>query len=125
MTAKAYWLMQPAHQPEPGELERKLSDLFPNERLRDAARSALSRYGRESWHQEIERVRLGILKLAGPHLTQIDKQVDAASVDYRDTLAAAEYPAYSQLTPGIDPQDAAAQEAIAADLQQYLDWLNG
>lgn len=116
-------MQQQPHQPRPDELERKLSELFPNEGLRDAARSALRRYGRESWHKEGDRVRLAILKLAGTDLTAINKRVDEANVDYRDSLAAAEYPAYSLLSPGIDPLDPAAQRAIESDRRQYLEWL--
>lgn len=116
---------QMVYEPNPGDLERKLLELFPAEGLRDAARSALRRYGRESWHYEADRVRLAILKLAGGDLTSIDKQVDAANVDYRDTLAAAEYPEYSKLRPGVDPESAEAKRAIEADRQQYLDWIGG
>lgn len=118
-------MTQEGYQPEPGDLERKLNDLFSAEGLRDAARSSLSRYGRESWHYEVDRVRLAILKLAGADLTAIDKQVDAANVDYRDVLAAAEFPAYRLLPPGIDPATPEAQRAIAADRQQYLEWIGG
>ena len=116
-------MQQEPHQPS--DLERKLLEMFPRERLRDAARSSLSRYGRESWHREVDRVRVAILKLAGPDLTAIDKQVDAANVDYRDILAAAEYPAYSRLRPGIDPLDPEAQRAAESDRRQYLEWLGG
>ncbi len=70
-------------------------------------------------------MRLAILKLADSDLMEIDKRVDAANVDYRDILAAAESPAYLLLPPGIDPESADAQRAIQSDKQQYLDWLGG
>lgn len=114
---------QQPYEPQPRDLERKLTELFPNDGLRNAARAALSRYGRQNWHAEIDRVRLAILKLAGGDLTAIDKGVDAADVDYRDTLASAEYPAYSLLRPGIDPLEPEAQSAIESDRRQYLEWI--
>lgn len=98
--------------------------MFPAEGLRNVARSALFRYGRELRHTEMARVRLAILKLAGPDITAIDKQVDVAIIDYRDVLASAEYPAYALLKPGIDPTTPEAQQAIESDRRQYLEWLD-
>jgi len=115
---------QPAFSPQPIDLERKLVDTFPDEGKRVAARFQLLRYGREGWHHEVDRVRLGILKLSEGDLGAIDRLVAAAIIDYRDILAQAEYPAYSRLTPGIDPASAPAQAAIAADKRQYDDWMD-
>ncbi len=116
---------QPTYQPQPGDFERKLADVFPNEGLREAARAQLLRYGREGWHHEPARVRLAILKLGGGDLVAIDRYVESAGVDYRDILAQAEYPAYSKLPAGIDPTSPPAQEAIRADKAQYLEWIEG
>lgn len=114
---------QRGYRPQPGDLERKLRSLFPNDGLRNAARAALRRYGAATWHHEADRVRLAILKLAGPDLTAIDRRVDEAIVDYRDTLAAAEFPAYAALGPHVDGSSPEAQAAIKADREQYSAWV--
>ena len=46
--------------------------------------------------------------------------LDEARKDWRDVLAAAEYPRQA----GFEP-DEAPMEAIAADLAEYLAWLGG
>lgn len=114
---------QTPYKPQAGDLERKLRSQFPNDGLREAARSQLLRYGHQAWHREVDRVRMAILKLAGSDLLAIDKWVDQAGVDFRDVLAAAESPAYMALKPGIDPSSPAAQAAIASDRKQYTDWI--
>jgi hypothetical protein len=116
---------QSPYSPSSIDLERKLAEAFPNDAIREAARTRLLRYGREDWHREPDRVRLAILKLGGSDLAAIDRQVEAAGVDYRDILAQAEYPAYSRLPPGIDPAGSKARAAISSDRRQYLDWMAG
>jgi hypothetical protein len=116
---------QPAYRPQPGDLERKLADCFPDEGLRVAARAQVMRYGRQTWHHEVDRVRLAILKIAAGDLLAIDKTVALAEEDFRAVLTKAEYPAYSQLGPGIDSTSRTAQAAIAADKAQYRKWIQG
>ena len=114
---------QTGYTPQPGDIEGKLRSLFPNEGLRDAARASLRRYGAQSWHKDQDRVRLAVLKLAGADLAAIDRRVDQAVVDYRDTLAAAEFPNYMALGVAPDSSSPEAQSAIRADRAQYLAWV--
>jgi hypothetical protein len=51
----------------------------------------LTRYGREPHHQEVDRVRAAILRLAGSDLAKVRQMTDAACLDYRDVLLWAEY----------------------------------
>ncbi|MCP3976005.1 MAG: hypothetical protein GY720_16110 [bacterium] len=107
----------------PDDLERMLAVVFPAEGLREAARIQLFRYGRESYEREPVRVHLAIVKLSNGDLLKLDNMVDLACQDYRDVLALAEYPAYMQLEPGIDPNSPAARAAIESDRDQYEAWL--
>jgi hypothetical protein len=96
---------------------------YPHEE-REVILDQLNRYGRESWHMEIDRVRIAILMLAEADTGQVAGCVEMACRDYRDVLAWAEYPNAMRL--GFpDGPDAAArrQEARKADEAQYYEWL--
>ena len=87
-----------------------------------AAMALLERYGGESWHREIERVRLAVLKLANGDLQRLAVQVDEAGKDYRDILGPAEFPGYMEHhDAALD--DAEKQRIIDADWHQYQQWL--
>jgi len=94
--------------------------MFPDAGDRAAAERELDRYGAKSSHNEVDRVRLAVLKLAGPDLDKLRQFVDSACTDYRDVLAYAEYP--EQMSR--PPRDANAG-VLQRDRQQYEDWLNG
>lgn len=85
---------------------------------------ALEEYGGQSWHREIPRVRLAVLKLANGDGQKLRAALATANADYRDVLSCAEYPAYlSKISPSAaDP--ARRQRAIAADWAQYREWLD-
>ena len=72
-------------------LPQVVSKLFPDIATREHAVSVLSSYGRESYHLEVERVRLGILRLAGADLPAIERWTKFACSDFRDLLIEAEY----------------------------------
>ncbi len=114
---------QPAYHPRPGEVERVLARIHPDEAQRSAARDLLARYGGEDWHRELDRVRLAVLRLAGTDLAATERRVADASVDYRDTLVAAEYPRFSRLPVGTDPASEAYRKAIEDDAADYLAWV--
>ena len=95
-------------------------DFPPGDRARVMA--ALEEYGRESWHNEIVRVRVALLKLAAGDAARLAIDLDVAKTDYRDVLAAAEYPLYS-LRPFEKMPDAEREQIIASDWAQYQDWL--
>ena len=83
---------------------------------RDAAQEVLARYGVEKWEMEPARVRLAALKLAGGSLELLRKTIAIAKTDYRDVLAAAEYPRYMN--------EAATDGVIASDWDQYKEWFS-
>ena len=84
--------------------------------------AALERYGRETWHCEVPRVRLAILKLAGGRPDRLPAALALADQDYRDILVTAEYPRYFREIPPSVPDATKADRAIAADWEQYRDW---
>jgi len=71
-------------------LPQVLSKLFPDSSMREQAMRTLSSYGRESFHLEVERVHLGILRLSGADLTAVARWTDFACCDFRDLLIEAE-----------------------------------
>lgn len=92
----------------------------------DAAREALAlldAYGTKPWHCEQDRVHLAILKLSENDLQKLKAFVASAQLDFRDVLAAAEYPEEFQASGKTCPGEMAAVRD--RDKAQYLQWLNG
>ena len=85
----------------------------------------LDRYGAADWQRERDRVQLAILKLADGDFAALQQHTDVACTDYRDVLAAAEYPAYSQHGWPSPSAGAARAEMFEADWDQYRKWLQG
>ena len=83
-------------------------------------------YGQERWHKEEARVRLAILKLAAGKVSSLRSQLATANIDYRDAIAAAEYPNYMRYVSasGETPRER-IREIIDADWRQYRTWLRG
>lgn len=87
--------------------------------------SVLAEYGRETWHEELHRVHLAVLKLATGRLDALRREIDKAKADYRDVLAYAEYPAYMKTMFCVSPLPATEQQKIIdGDWKQYQSWLN-
>jgi hypothetical protein len=85
--------------------------------------STLAEYGKKSWHGEVVRVRLAILKMANGSLDRLQIWMAAADRDYRDALAAAEYPRYMK-SIGPNEKDAVKREqVIAKDSKEYREWI--
>lgn len=103
-------------------LQRKLAQLFPDETARAAAAEALASYGPAPHHREAGRVRLALLKLAGHDLRKLREGVEIAKHDYRDVLAAAEYPAQAA-APTWKMSREETQPLIEQDRAQYNRWL--
>lgn len=96
---------------------------FPADQVGEV-QTILATYGAESWHPEPQRVRCAALKLADGDLDALRAQIVAACTDFRDVLAAAEYPIYWQRDmEGTLVTDADEREAFAADWRQYQEWL--
>ena len=85
------------------DVERKLSAMWPSAADRATARGELRRYGAESFENEVERVRMAILKLGDGSLAELRRMTDAAKLDYRDVLMWAEYPEQSQAAWSSNP----------------------
>ena len=104
-------------------LPKVLSKLFPDASTREHAARILSSYGRESFHREVERVHLGILKLSGADLSAIERWTQLACDDFRDLLIEAEY----HLSFGKDRLRAANPQKYEAlkkkEREQYDAWI--
>jgi len=84
----------------------------------------LTEYGTEQWHRETDRVRLAALKLAAGDIVRLRAAIEMAKRDYRDILAAAEYPEYSQnVNPSEEMAEDEMQRLIDSDWRQYSEWL--
>jgi hypothetical protein len=81
-------------------------------------------YGRDAYHSEPHRVRLAALKLAAGNLEALRRHIDTARMDFRDVLAAAEYPEATRVWTRIDrlsPEE--RQQIYDDDWRQYEGWL--
>jgi hypothetical protein len=88
------------------------------------AREILQAYGDETWHREVDRVRLAVLKLGAGDIAALRTAMEMALEDYRDVLAVAEYPGYDKLVrPSAALSEDERQRIIDADWQQYSAWL--
>jgi hypothetical protein len=76
--------------------------------------------------EDLERVRLAVLKIASGSLAELRRQIDIAKVDWRDVLNSAEYPEASGMSlvdyKKLDEQT--LRQLKTRDRQQYLAWLN-
>ncbi len=102
---------------------RKIAQIFPRDR-RQWADSRLRSYGRGPHQREPDRVRLAILKLTDEAgMDSLERHLAVAKMDYRDVLAAAEYP--GQMRAGATVAVGSSERARLAqsDLEQYLRWL--
>src|SRR6185312_3428716 len=105
------------------DVERVVRRDFPPDQF-DSVMSVLTEYGGETWHRELHRVQLAVLKLAAGSLDGLRREIETAKSDYRDVLAYAEYPAYMKKTFRISqlPNDE-QRRIIDEDWRQYETWL--
>lgn len=105
------------------DVERVAARDFPPEQVSEVL-AAISTYGTESYHREVHRVHLDILKLADGKFERILRETENACCDYRDTMLAAEYPNYGKKIFRIDKLPPNERERIVdADKEQYESWL--
>ena len=105
------------------DVERIVRRDFPLA-LQEQVRAALARYGREPWEREPPRVRLAILRLAHGDAAAVERHLRVAKTDYRDVLAAAEYPGASIEWGKLSALTADERAKLhAADWEQYRAWL--
>ena len=69
------------------------------------------------------RVRLAILKLSNGDIGQLKEATKTAIEDYRDVLAAAEYPRYFSEVGFDNIPESKEQAIVDDDWNQYRDWL--
>ena len=105
------------------KLDIKLELIFCDSETRSEASTILMTYGNEPHEQEPTRVRLAILKLAGPvpNIEKLTEFAEFAKGDFRDVLAWAEYPRQSK---HWSAKGAEKDKLEQADLQEYQSWLN-
>ena len=72
------------------ELEAEVRSTFGSDA--DEVLALLSKYGRQSSHREVDRVRRAILTLSRGEVERVRHNVEVAQRDYRDVLYWAEYP---------------------------------
>ncbi len=115
-------LGQPTPNVSSADLERIIEREFPNEKPADVRR-VLEEYGTATWHSEIERVQLAILKLAQGDIGRLRQFTDVAKTDYRDVLGSAEYPGFMKDMMNLPKLDSdARQQIVDADWRQYSEW---
>jgi len=114
-------MSQPVPKVSEADVERIVRRDFPEPEV-PAVLAALAAYGTKAWHNEVPRVRLAILKLAAGRGDALARAVALADVDYRDVLAAAEYPAYFRTISPVEPDTVKRKLAIDADWQEYRAW---
>jgi hypothetical protein len=86
----------------------------------------LDGYGSEEWQPEKDRVQLAILKLSHGDVERIRELVDTARSDFRDVIAPAEYPGFSEV--GFVGVEKMSRDEVARlkadDWRQYQEWLS-
>ena len=115
--------LQPVPQVTAADIERVVRRDFADTEIDDAL-AILAEYGPQAWHREPARVRLAALKLANGSLEGLRRAVDRAKLDYRDVLAPAEYPKYTEF--GLRARrlrSRVQQQIFSDDWQQYERWL--
>jgi hypothetical protein len=86
----------------------------------------LDEYGRQSWHREIHRVQLAILKLSRGDVHEVGAYVEAANIDFRDVIASAEYPRWLRAGPVKLAARTSEQDSLMSqdDANEYTAWLS-
>ena len=86
----------------------------------------LDEYGTREYHGEKDRVHLAILKLSEGDVARLQRNVEAATIDFRDVIAPAEYPEFCKV--GFVGVSRMTKEEIndlrKSDWEQYEKWLN-
>jgi hypothetical protein len=86
--------------------------------------SILSKYGELDFHQEVNRVRMDILKLSGGDTQRLKIETETACCDFRDTILMAEYPNYAKKIHSFGSLTPAIRKQInKEDHLQYTSWL--
>lgn len=96
---------------------------FPDDDF-DKALAVLSGYETSNQQSEPYRVQLAALKLANGDLGALRYHIISANNDYRDIIAAAEYPVYMLQGSSITNLTECEKKLIIdSDWRQYKEWL--
>ena len=115
--------MQPVPKVSDADVERVIQRDFTSSEA-SKVRAALAAYGSDS-QAGAARVRLAALKLSRGSLEELREQIEAAKIDCRDVLAAAEYPRASREWQRLaEASEAYRREVYDDDWRQYEAWLN-
>lgn len=106
-------------------LPRLLDKMFPSREERDLVVEILGQYGHQGFHRELDRVRMAVLKLAGRSPERIRYYTLMACRDYRDVLAAAEYPHQMGQYNLRDKDPERYRALVEEDQRQYREWYLG
>jgi hypothetical protein len=115
-------MQQPVPNVTAADVDRIARRDFPPDQVAPVL-AALAAYGPEQWHNEPVRVRVALLRLADGNLERLHTWLKIAQTDYRDALAAAEYPAYLK---DVSPTASTSLQhtlAINTDATAYRQWL--
>ena len=126
--ATAFRERQIVRQPIPEVTEKDVARIvrrdFPEEE-HEAAIGVLREYAQGELLKECSRVQLAALKLAQGNFRCLRQHIDNAQRDYRDVLAAAEYPEYTRV-PISQISHLSRKEKrriVNSDWEQYSKWL--
>ena len=112
---------QAAPSVDAGDVGRVVTRDFPEE-AHDEVLAILEQFGAEQ-EGDSARVLLAALKLANGDVDRLISQIAAAITDWRDVVAAAEYPGYVRVRSPTDLSIEERRKIISADWNQYHDWL--
>jgi hypothetical protein len=104
-------------------LPQVLSKLFPDDARRQEVDAILAAYGSEDYHVEVERVRLGILKISGSDIEKVKRSVALACSDFRDLLVEAECPLSFAKDRLKEQQPERYAKLQKKEQEQYDQWL--
>jgi hypothetical protein len=116
------------HQPHPAvtesDVERIVRRDFPKDQF-DSVMAVLNEYAESKLSKECPRVQIAALKLAQGNLESLRRQISTAKRDYRDVLAAAEYPEYMRAgmfqVRRLSHKE--QQRIVNSDWDQYQRWM--
>ncbi|HXV59705.1 MAG TPA: hypothetical protein VEK15_03360 [Vicinamibacteria bacterium] len=112
-----------------GRVTYKVDSIWSTADARRRALEILRRYAGDGSESGQTRIRLAMLKLAAGSLDKLEELLEDAQRDFRDVVAAAEYPEALRSKhlrgPHLSPEEQREREAIRQrDRRQYERWLN-
>jgi hypothetical protein len=117
------FMQQPTPQVTSNDVERIVCRDFSAGEY-DSVMAILNDYGTRDQPGGCARVQLAALKVANGNVSRLRARIELAKRDYRDTVVAAEYPAYNKLgfrMGKLPPEE--QSRIIDSDWRQYEEWL--